>query len=66
MVTNQRHVNVELGDEIIRTVLSLLDGSRNRRDLARDLLAAGMDPGTIDRTIEQGLEGLRRLGLLTS
>lgn len=35
------------------------------RALARDLTAAGMDPGTIDRTIEEGLAGLHRLSLLT-
>jgi SAM-dependent methyltransferase len=66
MVTNQRHMNIELEDTIIRTVLSLLDGSRDREELARDLSAAGMDPGTVDRTIEHGLSGLHRLSLLTS
>jgi hypothetical protein len=66
MVTNQRHMNIELEDEIIRTVLSLLDGSRDRQELARDLSAAGMDPETIERTIEHGLAGLHRLSLLTS
>jgi SAM-dependent methyltransferase len=65
LVTNQRHISIELGDESSRTVLSLLDGSRDRHTLARELSAAGMDPGTIDRAIEDGLAGLHRLCLLT-
>jgi hypothetical protein len=65
MVTNQRHMNIELEDDTIRTVISLLDGSRNRQELARDLSAAGLDPATIERTIEYGLSGLYRLNLLT-
>jgi SAM-dependent methyltransferase len=66
MVTNQRHSSIELEDEIIRTVLLHLDGSRNRQELARDLLGAGLNPDTIDHTIEQGLAGLNRLSLLTA
>lgn len=66
LVTNQRHMNIELEDEIIRTVVSLLDGSRTRQELARDLVSAGLDPGSVDRTIEYALTGLHRMSFLTS
>jgi SAM-dependent methyltransferase len=66
MVTNQRHMNIELGDDSIRTIISLLDGSRDRQKLARDLLAAGEDSETLDRRIDEGLAGLHRMSLLTS
>jgi SAM-dependent methyltransferase len=38
-VTNQRHVNVLLTDDLTRQFLMLLDGSRDRAALLRDLLA---------------------------
>jgi SAM-dependent methyltransferase len=66
LVTNQRHMSIELEDEHSRRVLSLLDGSRDRRTLARELSAAGMDPVTIGREIEDSLIGLHRLCLLTA
>jgi SAM-dependent methyltransferase len=64
MVTNQWHSSIELEDEIIRTVLSLLDGSRNRQAFAQDLLAAGLAAEMIESTIDQSLAGLNRLSLL--
>ena len=64
-VTNQRHASITIGDEISRRILSLLDGSRDLRALARDLSAAGADPRTNDRGIEDSLAGLHRLSLLT-
>jgi hypothetical protein len=64
MVTNQRHSSIELEDDIIRMVLSLLDGSRNRQEFAHDLLAAGLAPEMIERTIDQSFSGLNRLSML--
>ncbi|MBN1566680.1 MAG: class I SAM-dependent methyltransferase [Acidobacteria bacterium] len=66
MVTNQRHINIDFQDETIRKVVSLLDGSRNRQELARDLVTAGLDPETIHKTVEYALSGLHRLNLLTA
>jgi SAM-dependent methyltransferase len=66
LVTNQRHMSIELEDENSRRVLMLLDGSRSWRTLAGELSAAGMDPGTIDRAIEDSLAALHRLCLLTA
>jgi SAM-dependent methyltransferase len=66
MVTNQRHMGIELEDESSRRVLWLLDGSRNRSTLARELSEAGMDSETIEKVIEDGLAGLHRLCLLTA
>jgi SAM-dependent methyltransferase len=63
-ITNQRHMSVELGDETSRMVLSLLDGSRDRGELIRDLLASGTDPDMIHGTLESGLAELHRLCLL--
>jgi hypothetical protein len=65
MVTNQRHQNIELKDDIGRTLVSLLDGSRDRAVLARDLASAGTDPGEIERFLEKSLGELHRLCLLT-
>jgi methyltransferase-like protein/ubiquinone/menaquinone biosynthesis C-methylase UbiE len=65
MVTNQRHNNIAIGDEISRRILALLDGSRDRGELIRDLLASGMDPDAIHRNLEPGLAGLHHLCLLT-
>jgi methyltransferase-like protein len=63
-VTNQRHSSITIGDEFSRRILSLLDGSRDLRALARDLSAAGADPRTNNRGIEDSLAGLHRLSLL--
>jgi SAM-dependent methyltransferase len=65
IVTNQRHIGIGLEDEISRKVLSLLDGSRDRRELARELAGSNPDPEMIDRTLDDGLAGLHRLCLLT-
>jgi len=65
MVTNQRHVGVELGDEVMRTVLLLLDGTRDRQTLALSMPTPDMDQGMIDRAIDYGLARLHHLNLLT-
>jgi SAM-dependent methyltransferase len=66
VITNQRHNNIELEDETIRTILMLLDGSRNRQEIVRDLIAAGLDQELGIRVIDQGLGGLHRMSLLTA
>jgi methyltransferase-like protein len=65
MVTNQRHQDVELNNELSRKLLSLSDGSRDRDALIRDLVACGADPESTARTLEDGLLELHRLCLLT-
>jgi SAM-dependent methyltransferase len=65
MVTNQRHGGIEIGYDISRRVLSLLDGSRDRQALARDLSAGGVSSHEIDSAIENALAGLHCLSLLT-
>jgi SAM-dependent methyltransferase len=65
MVTNQRHQDVELNNELSRKLLSLSDGSRDRDVLIRDLVAYGADPESTARTLEDGLQELHRLCLLT-
>jgi methyltransferase-like protein len=64
-VTNQRHQDVELNNELSRKLLSLSDGSRDRDALIRDLVAYGADPESTARTLEDGLLELHRLCLLT-
>lgn len=65
MVTNQRHQNIELKDDVGRRLVLLLDGSRDRAALARALASAGTDPGEIERSLEKNLGELHRLCLLT-
>jgi SAM-dependent methyltransferase len=65
MITNQRHINVELKDEIIRTLILILDGTRDRQAVVRALLEAGMDAAIIENGLEASLAGLHRLCLLT-
>jgi SAM-dependent methyltransferase len=65
MVTNQRHQEVEMNNVLSRKLLSLLDGSRDRAALIRDLAALGADPESTARTLEVGLLELYRLCLLT-
>ncbi len=64
-ITNQRHMTVEIGDEISFKVLALLDGSRDRQGLIEDLVATGMDRDAVMRNVESGLAALHRLCLLT-
>jgi SAM-dependent methyltransferase len=65
MVTNQRHQNIEFEDDKGRTLVSLLDGSRDRVALAHALAAAGIGEGEIESSLERSLGGLHRLCLLT-
>jgi methyltransferase-like protein len=64
MVTNQRHMDVELNDELSRTFIALIDGSRNRAALIRDLVKGGADPETTSATLESGLLEMYQMCLL--
>jgi len=64
-ITNQRHQNIELKDDIARTLVSLLDGSRDREALRRALASAGADSGQVESLLEEKLGELHRLCLLT-
>jgi SAM-dependent methyltransferase len=66
LVTNQRHMSIELEDENSRRVLMLLDGSRDSRALSSELSAANLDPATTEGAIRDSLDGLHRLCLLTA
>jgi len=48
-------VYVEIKDELGRKFLSLLDGSRDRATLTRDLVKNGADPQTTPTTLDSGL-----------
>jgi len=63
-VTNQRHRSIRFEDEISRMLLSLLDGSRDRVALARDLAASGPVAAGVADKLEAGLAELHRLSLL--
>jgi SAM-dependent methyltransferase len=65
MITNQRHMSVQFGDENSRKFLLLLDGSRDRPALARELGAGGADSQIADGRLEAGLAEMHRLCLLT-
>jgi hypothetical protein len=75
MVTNQRHQNIDLPDEMGRALVSLLDGTRDREGLAAAMgrVAPGpggapggtpADPAAIERALEISLQELLRLSLL--
>ena len=63
-VTNQRHSNIAITDDTSRRILTLLDGTRNRQELAGELTAGGMDPQTIHSAIEGALASLHHVSLL--
>jgi len=65
MVTNQRHQDVELGNELSRKFVSILDGSRDRAALIQDLVDFGADPESTPRTLNDGLLEMYRLCLFT-
>ena len=56
-VTTLRHTSVEVGDELGRRLIALLDGTRDRAALAADL-------GRPADELERSLEGLARIALL--
>ena len=71
MVTTLLHSSVQLDDEAARYALQLMDGTRDRAELAAALddwaHARGQEPteGTVaSRTLDQKLSQLARLGLL--
>lgn len=71
VVTNQRHVGVHLGDEHVRQLLMLLDGTRNLDQLVADLkgamanLPAVPDADPIDRaSVAKALTLLVELSML--
>jgi SAM-dependent methyltransferase len=56
-VTNLRHASVEVSDELGRRLITLLDGTRDRAALVREL-------GRPADELERSLEGLARIALL--
>jgi methyltransferase-like protein/2-polyprenyl-3-methyl-5-hydroxy-6-metoxy-1,4-benzoquinol methylase len=79
IVTNQRHINVEVEDELGRQLLMLLDGTRNREMLLNDLSSkpifdekqAALRDSSPERPLlaqglEENLEKLAKLALLVS
>ena len=69
VVTNLRHANVRIEDELGRRLVTLLDGTRDRAALAADLRAALVErgepvPDDLDDGLERSLQGLARLALL--
>jgi len=64
-ITNQRHQNVELKDDIGRTLVSLMDGTRDRKALSHALASAGAEAGQIEFLLEKKLGELHLLCLLT-
>jgi SAM-dependent methyltransferase len=63
MVTNQRHQSIDLPDESGRTLISLLDGTRDREALAAAMARVAPSPA-IQQSLEVGLPELLRLCLL--
>ncbi len=56
-ITNLRHASVEVPDELGRRLITLLDGTRDRAALARELQRPADE-------LERSLEGLTRIALL--
>lgn len=65
IVTNQRHQIIEFTDTTGSELLLLLDGNRNHRDLAKEMIKKGIEQTGIDRALEAGLLELYRLSLIT-
>ena len=79
VVTNMRHINVEVEDELGRQLLMLLDGTRNRETLLEELSrrpileenkAPIQDPRRarerLARKLEENLEKVAKLALLVA
>ena len=62
-VTSLRHENVRMEEPAARTLLTLLDGTRDRAALRADLAAAG-GPDLAPDALEASLADLGALGLL--
>jgi SAM-dependent methyltransferase len=56
-VTNLRHGSIDVADELGRRLIALLDGTRDRADLVREL-------GRPADELERSLQGLARIALL--
>jgi hypothetical protein len=68
-VTNLRHTTVRLEDDLGRRLVALLDGTRDRAQLADELRSflgeTGQDvPEPLEAGLERSLEGIARLALL--
>jgi hypothetical protein len=63
LVTTRRHTTVELDDALGRRLVTLLDGTRDRAALLKDLEAAVNGPLQAE-DLERSLTGLARLALL--
>jgi SAM-dependent methyltransferase len=62
-VTTGRHSTVKLDDELGRLLVTLLDGTRDRAALLKDLASASNQPPRAE-DLERSLTGLARLALL--
>jgi hypothetical protein len=71
VITTERHVNIQLEDQLGRRLLQLLDGTRSRADLLEELcgliekgeisLGNGSDPQESQRLLNglpEGLDGI--------
>ncbi len=66
-MTTLNHATVEAEDDQVRRLVTLLDGTRNRAELMRDLLGsppAGGERGTLDRELDRNLATVAKLALL--
>ena len=71
-VTNLKHESVRLEDPVVRTFLGLLDGTRDRPTIAREMAAAlrEKNPATpalaadVEKGIAPNFERVSRLALL--
>lgn len=64
MVTNLHHRHVKMEGELTKAVVRLLDGTRDRAALLRDL--APIDPALTAEALEDGLRSLAGLAVLTA
>jgi hypothetical protein len=69
VVTNLRHTSVRIEDDLGKRLLVLLDGTRDRVQLLRELRAflletGRQEPHDLDSGLERSLQGLARLALL--
>ncbi|HEV2875171.1 MAG TPA: class I SAM-dependent methyltransferase [Thermoleophilaceae bacterium] len=69
MVTNLRHASVRLEDDLGRRLVVLLDGTRDRAELLRELRAflletGRQEPHDLESGLERSLQGLAGLALL--
>jgi len=66
-ITNLRHESVRFPDPFARTLLTLLDGTRDRSALARAFAAdlTGGDPATIAPRLDEALAMVARYGVLS-